>query len=121
MNFFEFSSDRYVEFKYRHSFEGFIMNRIPLMKKLKWRLIASANVLYGGIRQENIDISIFQIDGNGEVAMPFRQWGNQPYAEIGYGVENVFKFFSIQAFHRLTYLDADASTFGLKFNFALSI
>ena len=121
MNFFEFSSDRYVEFRYRHSFEGFIMNRIPLMKKLKWRLIASANVLYGDIRQDNIDISIFRIDGNGDVALPFRKWENQPYVEVGYGVENIFKFFSVQAFHRLTYLDQDASRFGLKFNFSLSL
>lgn len=121
MNFFEFSSDRYLEFKYRHSFEGFIMNRVPIMKKLKWRLIASANVLYGDIKQENIDLSVFRIDGNGDVALPFRQWRKQPYIEVGYGVENILKFFSVQAFHRLTYLDQDASKFGLKFNFSLSL
>ena len=121
MNYFEFSSDQYVEFRYRHSFEGFIMNRIPLLRKLKWRLIASANMLYGGIRDENVSISNFPTDANGDDIVPFRRWGNRPYIEVGYGVENILKLFSVQAFHRLTYLDENASRFGLKFNFSLSL
>ncbi|MEM6735244.1 MAG: DUF5686 family protein [Bacteroidota bacterium] len=121
MEYFEFSSDRYVEFRYEHSFEGFVLNRIPLLRKLKWRLIASANGLMGGIRSENINISNFETDENGEVITPFREWKNRPYLEVGYGVENIFKFFSLQAFHRLTYLDEDASKFGLKFKVSLRL
>ncbi len=116
MNFFEFSSDQYLEFKWRHSFEGFIMNRIPVMRKLKWRLIASANVLYGGMRNENIQITNFPTDLDGNQILPFRQWSNKPYIEVGYGVENILRLFTVQAFHRLTYLDNDVSKFGLKFN-----
>jgi hypothetical protein len=56
MNFGEFVSDRYVSFQYRHSFEGLLLNRIPLMRKLKWRLVGTANVLYGSLRQENKDL-----------------------------------------------------------------
>ena len=121
MDFFEFTSDRYVEFRYRHSFEGFILNRIPLIRKLKWRLIASANGIMGSIRSENIELSNFDTDTNGELVTPFRKWQNRPYLEVGYGVENIFRFFSVQAYHRLTYLDEDASRFGLKFNVALSL
>lgn len=121
MNYFEFSSDRFLSLKYKHSFEGFIMNRIPLMRRLKWRLVASANVLYGSVQEKNIDISIFPTDANGNEVLPFRKWINRPYVEVGYGVENILKFFSIQAYHRLTYLDQDASKFGLKFNFSLSL
>lgn len=121
MNFFEFSSDQFVEFRFRHSFEGFIMNRIPLMRKLKWRLTGSANVLYGKIREHNIEVSNFARDLNGDLILPFRRWGNSPYIEVGYGVANIFKFFSLQAFHRLTYLDEDVSKFGLKFNVSLSL
>src|SRR5690606_8631033 len=47
MNNFEYVSDRYVILNYQHHFEGFILNRIPLMKKLKWRLVGTANVLFG--------------------------------------------------------------------------
>ncbi len=121
MEFFEFTSDRYVEFRYRHSFEGFILNRIPLIRKLKWRLIASANGIMGGIRSDNINLSNFDIDENGKPITPFRQWNDRPYLEVGYGIENIFRFFSVQAYHRLTYLDENASRFGLKFNLALSL
>jgi hypothetical protein len=30
---------------------------------------------------------------------------NKPFAEVGYGIDNIFKVFRLQAFHRLTYLD----------------
>jgi hypothetical protein len=56
MDFGEFVSDRFVSFRYNHNFEGLILNRIPLMRKLKWRLVGTANVLYGSLSQENKDI-----------------------------------------------------------------
>ena len=30
---------------------------------------------------------------------------NKPFVEVGYGIDNIFNLFRIQAFHRLTYLD----------------
>jgi hypothetical protein len=30
---------------------------------------------------------------------------NKPFAEVGYGIDNIFKILRIQAFHRLSYLD----------------
>ncbi len=117
MNYFEFSTDKYLDFRYRHQFEGFILNTIPLMKKLKWRLIGSANVLYGGLDQKNIDMVQYPQDENGDDILPFYQLDSRPYVELGYGVENILKIFSIEAFHRLTYLDhQDVSKFGLKFS-----
>ena len=29
----------------------------------------------------------------------------RPYIELGYGIENIFKFFRVDFFHRMTYLD----------------
>ena len=119
MDYFEFSTDKYVEFRYRHSFEGFILNTIPLMKKLKWRLIGSANILYGDISDRNLAMTKYKMV-NGEEVLPFHQLDNRPYVELGYGVENIFKVFSVEAFHRLTYLDRqDVRKFGLKFNIQL--
>ncbi len=117
MNYFEFSTDKYLDFRYRHSFEGFILNTIPLMKKLKWRLIASANMLYGGLAASNIDQVQYELDEGGEPILPFNQFDKRPYVELGYGVENILKVFSVEAFHRMTYLDRpDVSRFGLKFS-----
>src|SRR5690606_23403172 len=53
MNFSEFVSDRYGALQYQHKFEGFLLNRIPLMRKLKWRLVGSTNVIYGGMSSMN--------------------------------------------------------------------
>ena len=117
MNYFEFSTDKYIDFRYRHSFEGFILNAVPLMKKLKWRLIGSANMLYGGLDPVNINKVQYPTDADGNEKIPFSQFDRRPYMEVGYGVENILKIFSVEAFHRLTYLDRpDVSKFGLKFS-----
>ena len=56
MNYGEFISDQFASLQYQHHFEGFLLNRIPLIRKLKWRLVGTANVIYGGLSQANKDI-----------------------------------------------------------------
>jgi hypothetical protein len=68
MDFGEFVSDRFISFRYNHNFEGLILNRIPLMRKLKWRLVGTANVLYGSLGQENKDI-LSDVAPDGEEAL----------------------------------------------------
>lgn len=115
IDYYEFTSDRYAEFRFNHSFEGFFLNRIPLLRKLKLRTVINANILIGGLSDENISINQFQPDGQGNEIRPFRQWGRDPYVEVAYGISNVFRFFSVRAFHRLTYLDQGVNGFGVKF------
>ena len=43
--------------QYQHHFEGFLLNRVPLLRKAKWRLVGTANVIYGGLSQPNNDIN----------------------------------------------------------------
>jgi hypothetical protein len=112
MNFGEFFSDRFVSFQYRQNFEGFLLNRIPLMRKLKWRLTGLANVMYGDVGERNQVISY---------PLPFPEGNNnltfsKPYVELGYGVENIFRFLRIDFIHRLNYLENDrARSFGVLF------
>ncbi len=116
LDFFEFSSDRFAELRYRHSFEGIILNTIPLLKRLKWRLVGEANFLYGDLSQKSIDRVIYPSDENGNPEIPFSQFTNKPYVEVAYGVENIFRILTIQAFHRLTYLERNnVNKFALKF------
>lgn len=122
LNFFEFVSDRYVEVKYNHHFEGFILNRIPLMKRLKWRLVGSFNMIAGDVREENKGaINVTKTDANDIETLPFQTLdASRPYIEVGYGVENILKFFRVDAFHRLTYTgSANARDFGVKFGIQL--
>ncbi|SMD45015.1 CarboxypepD_reg-like domain-containing protein [Aquiflexum balticum DSM 16537] len=115
MNFNEFASDRFASLSYRHSFEGFGLNQIPLIKKLKWRAVANANVLWGSVSDKNLSNSS-DLDGSGNPIPAFgRLDASTPYIELGYGIENIFKFFRVDAFHRITYLDnPGANSFGVK-------
>ena len=112
MNFGEFFSDRFVSLQYRQYFEGFLLNRVPLMRKLKWRLTGLANVIYGDLNDENLAMSEplpFPV-GNSNLTL------DRPYIELGYGVENIFKFLRVDFVHRLSYLENDrARKFGVLF------
>jgi len=115
MNFNEFASDQYFSLRYRHFFEGFLLNKIPVIKKLKWRAVANANLLFGNVSDKNIANSP-SVDPEG---IPLQTFGRldptKPYLELGYGVENIFKFFRVDFFHRMTYLDLpDARPFSVK-------
>lgn len=117
MDYGEFISDRFASLQYQHRFEGFILNRIPLMKKLKWRLVGTSNVIYGGMSKENraliVQDTSEETDDN---ALGFMDRG-KPYVELGYGVENIFKFFRVDFIHRLSYLDKpDVRKFGVLFS-----
>lgn len=103
MNYFEFVSDQQVSLTYVHHFNGYFLNRIPLMKKLKWRTVVNFSALKGNISQTNINLIP-------EDQRTFTRFQDEPYAEVGYGIENIFKVLRIQAFHRLTYRNDPAAT-----------
>lgn len=116
MNYGEFVSDHYAALQYRQYLEGFLLNRIPLLQKLNWRLLATANVIMGGMRQSNRDL-ISTLTPDGEEALRAGSFVNaKPYVELGYGVENIFRFFRVDFVHRMSYLDNEnARKFGVLF------
>jgi hypothetical protein len=121
MNFGEFVSDRYVSLQYRHNFEGLILNRIPLMRRLKWRLVGTANILYGSLSQKNKDLLATQTpEGEEALTIGYLNW-EKPYVEVGYGVENIFKFFRVDFVHRLTYLDYSPDVKTRKFGILVGV
>ena len=121
MDFFEFSSDRFAELRYRHQFEGFLLNRIPLFKKLKWRATGTANILFGGMSERNRNFVPPVTNEDGTTSLPFNTLENgKPYVELGYGVENILKVLRVDFFHRLTYTDRPGvNNFGVKFSLQL--
>lgn len=123
MDFSEFVSDRYASLQYQHHFEGFLLNRIPLMRKLKWRLVGSANVIYGGMSDMNRKMQA-DLTSSGENTLEFDTFQrNIPYVELGYGVENIFKFFRVDFVHRVTYVEnrPEARKFGVLFSFQFTL
>ena len=122
MNYGEFVSDQFASLQYQHHFEGFLLNRIPLIRKLKWRLVGTANVIYGSLSQANKDI-ISPTTLDGEPTLEFQSFDkNRPYVELGYGVENIFKFLRVDFVHRLSYLEnPDIRKFAVLFSFQFSL
>lgn len=119
MDFGEFVSDHYATLQYRQYFEGLFLNRIPLIKRLNWRLLATGNMIFGGLRQSNRALISDMTSENVPTLMPGYFKDGKPYVEVGYGVENIFRFLRIDFVHRLTYLDKtvnpDVRAYGILF------
>lgn len=121
MDFFEFITDQSIFIKAEHHFNGAIFNRIPLMKKLKWREFVEGRAVMGSISQKNLDL-IPQYDNAGYPVSAIRNSINrEPYIEVAYGIENIFKVLQVVAVHRLTQLrGVHYRSFGLKIGMSVS-
>lgn len=106
MDFFEFISDRYVGATMEQHFNGLFFDRIPLVRKLKWRLVASGRSVWGQISPEQSETMLLP-----DVS---RSFGNIPYVESTIGIENIFKVFRIDAVWRMTHLDPGVSPVGIR-------
>jgi hypothetical protein len=121
MDYFEFVSDRYVALRYEQSFNGFLLNKLPIISRWKWRFFATTNVLYGQLSQANRDI-MAETDMSGTPTAGFQGLGHTPYIEAGYGIENILRFLRVDFFHRLTYLDQPgARRFDVKLSMQLEL
>ena len=119
MNFLEFVSDRYAAVNFDVHLNGFIFNKLPLIKRFKLREVASAKVLFGGIRDENNPTknpSQVKFPSNSLTGVPTTfGLNNKPYIELSVGVANIFKFLRIDVVKRLTYLEnPDISKLGIR-------
>lgn len=159
---FEFLNDRTFTMMYRWDLNGKIFNRIPLIKKLKWREAIGFNLMWGYLTRKN---NPYRFDPNSPYFDFYNEAGNPqsginydkmraddsydylyrfpgywqtntatgqqeyisttqimnrwtPYVEITAGIHNIFKFFSVDYVHRLTYTDApNVQTWGVRFAF----
>ncbi len=122
MNFMEFVSDHYAAVNVDHYFNGFIFNRIPLLKKLKLREVITAKVLYGGVRNENnpalhSDIIKFPVDYTTGLPTTYTL-NKEPYIEVSAGIANIFKLVRVDLVKRLTYLNnPNVSQWGIRTRF----
>jgi hypothetical protein len=108
MNFLEFVSDRYVSMNLDHNFNGLLFNRIPVIRKFKWREELTFKILEGGIRSENnpaLHPELFErpLDKSG---VPITYSLNQrPYMEASVGIANIFRILRVDLVKRLSYLE----------------
>lgn len=100
----EFILDSYVSWNIKYSLNGFIFNRIPLLKKLELREVVTSSGVWGTLSDKNNPA----IDRSGNLyKFPERSiasdMGGVPYTELGLGIENIFKLLRIDYFVRLTH------------------
>ena len=121
MNFFEFITDKSAFFKMEHHCGGALLNRIPLMKKLKWREFVEGRAVLGSLSKQNIAL-IPTFDRSVKEVTPINDKINkEPYIEVAYGLENIFKILQVAAVHRITHLgNPNVRKFGVKFGFSIS-
>lgn len=118
MNFMEFVSDHYVSVSTDYYLNGFIFNKLPLIKKLKLREVAGFKMLYGGVRRENDPAYnkgtfLFPTDETGRTTT--FSLGNKPYIEANVGIGNIFKVLRVDLVKRLTYLEnPDVPNWGIR-------
>jgi hypothetical protein len=115
MNNGEFVSDETLELFLSYHMNGLLTGKLPQIKKLEWRTVISGkwhtahpitnqNGFYdpdtnpGGILPKTCP------EGSPLTEFSTLTW-KKPYAEISYGIENIFRFFRIDLVQRLTYLD----------------
>ncbi|MFT6204072.1 MAG: hypothetical protein ACI9V1_002494 [Spirosomataceae bacterium] len=109
----EFISDQYVSARYYHDFEGLFFNRLPLIKKLKWRTYTTGKFLFGSLSERNELMTVPLVESGFRTATNLSF--TAPYVELSYGISNIFRLFRVEAIHRLTYLEnPGARKFGVK-------
>jgi len=109
MNFLEFTTDRYVRFSWQHFFDGYIINRIPFIKKLNLKEILHAKIVWGGLSDKhnpnlNPDLIQYNTNANGQ-SFTYPLLGSTPYIEYGFGIYNILRFLRFDLVQRATYLD----------------
>lgn len=106
----EFLNDRYASLLLNWNFDGKLLNRIPLLKKMKLREYIGFKMLYGHLTNKNNPY--IRENDNELLRFPTRDghptsfvMGNKPYMELSVGISNIFKVLTVQYVRRLNYND----------------
>ncbi|MBP5190349.1 MAG: carboxypeptidase-like regulatory domain-containing protein [Bacteroidales bacterium] len=98
----EFIVDQYASFFATYHLKGWILNKIPLIKRLRLREVAGFNILYGGLSAKNNPIGE---NATGLFKLPdgTKPLGEKPYMEYSIGIENILGFIRIDYIRRISY------------------
>ena len=109
INNMEFLNDRYASLNLSYDMNGKLFNRIPLIKKLKWREMFRIRGLWGTLTDKN---NPYKSNNPDLFLFPTREgvptshiMGDTPYIEASVGIYNIFKLLHVEYVHRFTYRD----------------
>lgn len=117
----EFLNDRQVFWGWKWDLNGKLLNRIPLIRHLKWREFVDVKGFWGHLTDKNnpyknpTDKMLYAFPSNSHIM------SNQPYWELEVGVHNILKLISVGYVRRLTYRNhPGTNTWGIRFDFQAS-
>lgn len=106
INNMEFLNDRYASLDVSWDLNGKIFNRIPLLKKLKWREYIGVKTLWGTLTdknnptlEKNAGDPVLMVFPSGSYVMDSKR----PYVELVAGIHNIFKIVHVEFVHRCNY------------------
>ena len=119
INNMEFLNDRYASLMIDWDLNGKIFNRIPLLRRLKWREWIGVKCLWGTLTDKN---NPYLAENQGSsVLMEFPEGSHimdkkTPYVELSLGIHNIFKLVHVEYERRLNYLHLpSANKWGIRF------
>ncbi len=129
INNMEFLNDRYASLDVSWNMQGKLFNRIPLLKKLKWREFIGVKCLWGTLTDKNNpmlpqnrnDGRLMMFPGHYDAAGNFHTSSyvmdkKKPYVEVSVGIHNIFKLLHVEYVRRLNYNDLPtANKWGIRF------
>ena len=119
INNMEFLNDRYASAMLLWDMNGKLFNRLPLIRKLKWREWFTVKCLWGGLSDKN-NATLAQNAGD-PLLMYFPEGSyvmdsHRPYWEVSAGIHNIFKIVHVEYVRRLSYNDLPtAHKWGVRF------
>ncbi len=124
VNNMEFLNDRYASLMLSWDLNGKFFNRVPLIRKLKWREYIGINVLWGELTNKNNPYHPDNIGSNKLMHFPkgcYVMDNKKPYAELVVGIHNIFKLIHVEYVRRLSYLDLPTSEkWGIRYIFRVT-
>ncbi len=106
INNIEFLNDRFASLMLTWEMGGKLLNRIPLLRKLKWREIFEFKALWGTLSDKNNPYLPENQSSSRLMVFPADSYimdGRKPYMEYAVGVQNIFSLIQIEYVHRVNY------------------
>lgn len=101
LNYYDYITDQYLNAHYEHHFNGFVMKRLPLIKKLNLRFLATFRIAYGTLSESYKDYLVTDLKLQAPDRNPYFQYSVE-LENLGLGQVRFFRLdFILRSPHRL--------------------